>query len=332
MARAPALGARASGVHPRRRSSKAYESVRLFVERARGRDPSFSLSPQNALAVAEICRRLEGIPLAIELAAARVGTLSVEQISQRLTDSLKLLTGGSTTQMPRQRTLKGTLDWSHELLSEEEKKLSGGSRSSRGDGRWRPQRRWVRERASRRARSWICSPGWWRSLWWWPRRATKEAVRYRLLEPIRQYAREKLEESGEGEEVRRRHAAFFLALAEEAEPRLRGPEDREWLERLEREHDNLRAALSWALERGEAELGLRLAGALGTVLGRARTLRRGEEVAGGSAGKGRPSVGGSESKGPGGGGLVGPRAVGPRSSGGGSPRRDRAERRSRDRE
>ena len=88
-------------------------------------------------------------------------------------------------------------------------------------------------------------------------------VRYRMLEPVRQYAREKLEEGGEAEEVRRRHASFFLALAEEAEPRLRGPEDMEWLERLEAEHDNLRAALSWALEQRESnELGLRLAGAL----------------------------------------------------------------------
>jgi predicted ATPase len=104
---------------------EAYESVRLFVERARGRDPSFSLSPQYALAVAEICRRLEGIPLAIELAAARVGTLSVEQIAERLTDSLKLLRGGSKTQLAKQRTLKGALDWSFELLSEDEKELFG---------------------------------------------------------------------------------------------------------------------------------------------------------------------------------------------------------------
>src|SRR5215216_6692774 len=92
----------------------------------------------------------------------------------------------------------------------------------------------------------------------------KSRVRYRLLEPVRQYAREKLEECGEAEEVRRRHASFFLTLAEEAEPRLRGPEDLEWLERLEVEHDNIRAALAWTLEREEAELAMRLAGALWT--------------------------------------------------------------------
>src|SRR4051812_18284426 len=98
------------GTTPSLEELEAYGSVRLFVERARGRDPSFSPSPHNALAVAEICGRLEGIPLVIELAAARVGTLSLEQISERLTNSLKLLTGGTKTQMPKQRTLRGALD------------------------------------------------------------------------------------------------------------------------------------------------------------------------------------------------------------------------------
>ena len=100
---------------------ECYESVRLFVERARGHDPTFSLSSENALSVAEICRRLEGIPLAIELAAARVGTLSLEQISERLQGSLELLTRGDRTAVPRHRTLKETLDWSHDLLSEPER-------------------------------------------------------------------------------------------------------------------------------------------------------------------------------------------------------------------
>ena len=101
-----------------------YESARLFVERARHRDPTFVLTAQNAEAVAEICRRLEGIPLAIELAAARVG-LAVEQIAERLDDSLKLLTTGGRTATPRQRTLRGALDWSHDLLSDPERKLFG---------------------------------------------------------------------------------------------------------------------------------------------------------------------------------------------------------------
>jgi predicted ATPase/DNA-binding CsgD family transcriptional regulator len=242
---------------------EAYESVRLFVERARGRDPSFSLSPHNALAVAEICRRLEGIPLAIELAAARVGTLSIEQISERLTDSLKLLTGGNKTQMPKQRTLRGALDWSHELLSEEEKKLFG--RLSVFAGGWTLEAaeavgvgEGVEEDDILDVLSGLVE----KSLVV-AREHQESGVRYRVLEPIRQYAREKLEEVGEGEEARRRHAYFFLTLAVDVEPKLQGPEDRAWLERLEREHDNMRAALSWALERGEAELALRLGGALG---------------------------------------------------------------------
>jgi predicted ATPase len=242
---------------------ESYESVRLFIERARERDPSFSLSPHNALAVAEICRKLEGIPLAIELAAARVGTLSVEQISRRLTDSLKFLTGGSKTQMPKQRTLRDTLDWSHELLSEDEKKLFG--RLSVFAGGWTLEAseavgagEGVEQSAVLDVLSGLAE----KSLVVAESIGEGGTVRYRLLEPSRQYAQEKLEEGGEGEEVRRRHAAFFLALAEEAQPRLRTLEDRQWLERLEREHDNLRAALSWALERGEAELGLRLAGTL----------------------------------------------------------------------
>jgi predicted ATPase/DNA-binding CsgD family transcriptional regulator len=241
----------------------SYESVHLFVERAMGRDSSFSLNSQNALAVGEVCRMLEGIPLAIELAAARVDTLSVEQISQRLTDSLKLLTGGNRTQLPRQQTLKGTLDWSFDLLSEDEKELFG--RLSVFAGGWTLEASeavGVGEDVDEDDILDLLSGLVGKSLVM-ARGSDQRGVRYRMLEPIRQYAREKLEEGGEAEEVRRRYATFFLAFAEEAEPRLRGPEDAEWLERLEEEHDNMRAALSWALETGEVELALRLAGVLG---------------------------------------------------------------------
>jgi len=131
---------------------EGYESVRLFVERARGRDSTFSLSPQDAQTVAEICLMLEGIPLAIELAVARVGILSLEQISERLTDSLKLLTGGTKTQMVKQRTLRGALDWSYELLSEEEKELFGRLSVFAGDGLWRRLRRWGQEGAWKKER------------------------------------------------------------------------------------------------------------------------------------------------------------------------------------
>jgi len=238
-----------------------YESARLFGERARYRNPAFALTPRNAGAVAEVCRQLEGIPLAIELAATRVGTLSVEQISERLKGSLKLLRSGSRTATPRQQTLEGAMDWSYELLSEPERELFRRLSVFAGG--------WTLEAAE------AVGPG---------GKAEKEDVldllfklvdkslvvaeaetggvaRYRMLEPIRQYARERLEESEKADTVRDRHAAFFLALAEEAEPELIGPQKGRWVERLDREHDNLRAALSRLLEVREGELGLRFSAA-----------------------------------------------------------------------
>ncbi len=238
---------------------EGYESVRLFVERAGGRDPAFSLGPENAVAVAEICRTLEGIPLAIELAAARVGTLSIEQISERLEGSLELLTRGGRTAVLRHRTLKGALEWSHNLLSESEKKLF--RRLSVFAGEWTLEASEavgaggdVEEGEVLNLLSGLVE----KSLVM-ARGGDPGDARYRLLEPVRQYAWEKLEESDEAEEARRRHAEFFLGLAEETETEMRGPEQAAWLDRLEADHDNLRSALSWALERGGPELGLRLA-------------------------------------------------------------------------
>jgi predicted ATPase/DNA-binding SARP family transcriptional activator/DNA-binding CsgD family transcriptional regulator len=258
----PSLSAPTSGRSQRVERLEGYESVRLFVERARHRNPAFSLTPENAHAVARICRRLEGIPLALELAAARVG-LSVEQIATRLDDSLGLLTAGSRTASPRQRTLRGTLDWSYELLSEPERILFG--RLSVFAGGWTleaaevvgpqgdPKQGDVLDLLSGLVeKSLVVAEA-----------TGGGGARYRMLEPVRHYAKEKLEERGEGEEEKRRHANLFHALAEEAEPRLRGAEDVEWLERLETEHDNIRAALSWTLEQREDEVALRLAGALG---------------------------------------------------------------------
>jgi predicted ATPase/DNA-binding SARP family transcriptional activator/DNA-binding CsgD family transcriptional regulator len=257
----PSLSVPSLGQSPILKELAGYESVRLFVERARHRNPAFSLTSENAYAVATICGRLDGIPLAIELAAARVG-LSVEQIARRLDDSLRLLTTGSRTASPRQRTLRGTLDWSYALLSESELRLfcrlsvfAGGwtleaaeTVGAEGD----TEQADILDLLSRLVEKSLVVA-----------EATGGGrVRYRMLEPIRQYAREKLEESGEDEEVQRRHTGFFLALAEEAEPRLRGPEDVAWLERLEAEHDNMRAALSWVAKGEDVELGLRLAGAL----------------------------------------------------------------------
>lgn len=238
------------------------ESVRLFVERAHQRNPAFVLEWQNARPVAEICRRLDGIPLAIELAAARVG-LSVPEISERLGDSLKLLTGGDRTATPRHRTLRGTLDWSHELLSEGEKRLfrqlsvfaggwTLGAAEAVGavDGVARED---VLDLLSRLVdKSLVVAE-----------MRREGSPRYRFLEPVRQYAQERLEGSEETNAVRLRHALWFLAFAEEAEPELRSKHQGLWLERLETEHDNLRAAIQCFLEQKETEPALRLCGALG---------------------------------------------------------------------
>jgi ATP/maltotriose-dependent transcriptional regulator MalT len=241
---------------------EGYESVRLFVERARGRDPSFSLSLHNALTVAEVCGRLEGIPLALELAAARVGTLSLEQILERLTDSLGLLTRGGRTAVPRQRTLKGTLDWSYDLLSEPERVLFG--RLSTFAGGWTLETLEVVGSGGGIEEGEVLDllSGLVEKSLVVAKRSDEGGVRYRLLEPVRQYALERLEESGEAEAAKRAHAQYFLAMAEEAEPELLGPQETEWYDRLEGEHDNIRVALSWLLKGADPELGLRLAGAI----------------------------------------------------------------------
>jgi predicted ATPase/DNA-binding SARP family transcriptional activator/DNA-binding CsgD family transcriptional regulator len=239
------------------------ESARLFLERARYRNLAFTLTPRNSDAVANICWRLEGIPLAIELAAARVEVLSAEQIAARLGDLLKLLSTSTPTEDPKHRAMRATLEWSHELLSQNERQLfrrlstfAGGwtleavEAVGPGDGIEEGN---VLDLLSRLVDKSLVTA----------QPETEVEVRFRFLEPIRQYARELLEESEEADTVRRHHAEFFLALAEEAEPQLRGPQQGEWMDRLEVEHDNLRAVLSWALDQGEIELGLRLCGALG---------------------------------------------------------------------
>lgn len=238
-----------------------FESARLFADRASKRHPRFELTPENARAVAEICERLEGIPLAIELAAARIGVLSAEQISDRLGQSPKLLTKGERTADHRHSTLRATLDWSYELLGGHEQALfrrlsafAGGftleAAESVGTGGSIDAGDVLELLSMLVDKSLVVAEESWET-----------GARYRLLEPIRQYAREKLSVSGEGEAVGRRHAAFFLALAEEAEPELKGPRQARWLDRLETEHDNFRAALSWSLGRG-VDLGPRIACAL----------------------------------------------------------------------
>jgi predicted ATPase/DNA-binding SARP family transcriptional activator/DNA-binding CsgD family transcriptional regulator len=238
---------------------EGYESVSLFADRAYRAHPGFRLTPENARAVAEVCIGLEGIPLAIELAAARIGMLSAGQISERLGRSLDLLTRGARTADRRHRTLRATLDWGYGLLGGPEQALFGRLSVFAGGftleaaesvaGRGGIEEKQVVELLTTLVeKSLVVAEESW-----------ERGARYRLLEPVRQYAWEKLVEGGEEDDIRRRHARFFLALAEEAEPGLRGPRQVEWLDRLEQEHDNLRAALAWSLEE---DLGARLAGAL----------------------------------------------------------------------
>jgi len=234
-----------------------FEAVQLFTDRALLARPDFEVTDHNAAMLVSICHRLDGIPLAIELAAARVRSLSVEEIHRKLDQRFRLLTGGSRTALPRQQTLRSLIDWSYDLLKDPEKLLlqrlsvfAGGwtlnaaEQVCAGDG--------VEDREVFDLLTSLCD---------------KSLVvvgqndghtRYWLLETVRQYAREWLLESGAGEPLRARHRDYFLALAEEAEPKLAGPEQAAWLQRLEQEHDNLRASLDWSLSEVGSEGGLRL--------------------------------------------------------------------------
>jgi predicted ATPase/class 3 adenylate cyclase len=244
-----------------------YEAVRLFIDRALLVQSHFTVTNQNAPAIAQICHQLDGIPLAIELAAARIRMLSAEQIAERLDDRFRLLTGGSRTALPRQQTLRALIDWSYDLLSEKERTLlrrlavfSGG--------------------CTLEAVEQICS---------YDHNQAEEIldllthlvdksllaieeqsgyVRYHILETVRQYARGKLLESGEGEQIRQRHLDYFLKLAEEIEPRIYSPQQIFWMKQLRNELDNLRAALDWSLNNSQINLirkGLRLASALNGI-------------------------------------------------------------------
>ena len=238
-----------------------YEATRLFVERAVAVNPTFALTEQNAPAVAQICYRLDGIPLTIELAAARTKVLSVEQIADRLDDSFGLLAAGTRTAMPRHRTLHATMEWSDELLSSEERALfrrlsvfAGGftleaaESVCAGDDLERNE---VLELLSLLVDKSLVLVV-----------EHDGEARYRLLETVRQYGREKLSGSGEAGQFEDRHAGYYLALAEKAEPELKGPGQVAWLERLEKEHDNLRVAMARLLRRGASEEAARLGWAL----------------------------------------------------------------------
>jgi predicted ATPase/class 3 adenylate cyclase len=237
-----------------------FESVQLFTQRAVQTQPTFKVTNATAPAVAQICHRLDGIPLAIELAAARVKVLSLEQIAERLDDRFRLLTGGSRTALPRQQTLRALIDWSYQLLSEQERLLFRRLAVFVGG--------WTLEAAEAVCTGKGIEPV--DILDLLTHLVDKSLVivqtigkesRYRRLETIRQYAREKLFETEEAEQIRDQHLDYFRTLAEKAEVEIVNSNQVVWLQRLQDEFDNLRAALEWSQEK-RAEDGLRLGSAI----------------------------------------------------------------------
>ncbi len=240
-----------------------YDAVRLFVERARAISPNFNLTSENALSTVEICRRLDGLPLALELASARVNVLTIQEITARLTDRFALLISGQHSgHDARHHTLRATIDWSYVLLAKDEQILlrrlavfeSGCTLDTveaicTGEGIVKGHT--LDRISSLISKSFVLADTIGRS-----------QARYRLLETIREYALEKLEEAGETAQLRDRHLDLFLARVEEAAPKLGEAYQQLWLNWLEGEHDNLRAALAWSLESGNIEAGLRIATAL----------------------------------------------------------------------
>lgn len=239
------------------------ESIRLFIARAMANTPEFQLTTHNGAWVAEVCRRLDGMPLAIELAAAKIRSLSVKEIAERLDNRFQLLTSGSRTAPPRQQTLASMLDWSYNLLSgEEQKVLQRLSAFAGGTTLKAAEIVCVGEDVASAEVLEILSHLVDKSLVTVDR-LEKGEIRYHLLETIREYAFEKLSQSKESETLRNRHLDFCLEFATEAELGIRGPDEIFWYEKLEEEHDNLRAALSWALESHNADAGLGLSSKLG---------------------------------------------------------------------
>ena len=247
------------GAHLATTDVSRYPAVALFIERARDVKPDFAVTTDNAAVVVEICRRLDGLPLAIELAAARARLLSPRAMLARLERRLTLLTGGARDLPVHQQTLRGAIAWSYDLLTEGEQHLFrrlavfvGGCALPAAEAVCREQAADLLDLLSSLVDKSLL------------RQDEHEGEpRFSMLETVREYAVERFEATAGDEPLRKRHAEYFLAFVEQASGQLTGPQQRTWLERLEREHDNLRAALDWAVEQPEPELTLRLAGALG---------------------------------------------------------------------
>lgn len=257
----PPLTLPPAGHRPSPEQLGRYEGIRLFMQRAQAANSRFTITTENAPAVIELCQRLDGLPLAIELAAARVSLLPPEAVLARLGNRLGLLTDGARDLPHRQRTLRATLDWSYDLLSIAERSLF--ARLAVFVGGWTleaaqavcdvgDEAEVLQHVSALVDKSLVQQQG-----------SSQHEPRFAMLETVREYALERLEESGELERLRRRHACYFLELAKEEERASQGPLQRTWLDRLETEHDNLRAALAWSLSpQGDTELGLQLTGAL----------------------------------------------------------------------
>jgi predicted ATPase/class 3 adenylate cyclase/Tfp pilus assembly protein PilF len=257
-----------------------YAALALFIERASAARPDFTVTTTNAPAIAEICARLDGLPLAIELAAARVKLLPPEALLARLSSRLGLLTGGARDLEPRQQTMRAAIAWSEQLLTPAEQALfqrmavfvDGCALEAAEAICATPEGAAPLELDLLDGLSMLVDHSLVRQ------REEGGEPRFGMLHVIREYALERLETSDGGREaeaLRRAHAVYYLALIEQAEPELAGPDAAVWLGRLEREHDNLRAALSWARERGEVETGLRLVSAAGRFWATRGYLREG---------------------------------------------------------
>jgi predicted ATPase/DNA-binding SARP family transcriptional activator/Tfp pilus assembly protein PilF len=262
---APTLSLPPPGEQPTVNNLARYDAIRLFIDRATIALPAFTLNEDNAVAVTQVCRRLDGIPLAIELAAARVKLFRTEQIADRLVDRYRLLTGGSRVAPERHQTLRALIDWSYELLSAAEQRLlrrlsvfAGGFTLEAVQGICDEAGEGDKDDVFESLMLLVN-----KSLVVADRMPGQEA-RYDLHETIRQYGLAKLVKEGAEQQLRRRHASYFCRLAEEAEPRLYSGEQMAWLDHLQAEYDNLRAALDWSLtgRSVDVEIGPRLAAAL----------------------------------------------------------------------
>ncbi len=263
-----------------------FDAVNLLVERGHAISPKFGITPENAMAIVEVCRRLDGMPLALELASARLNVLTIQEIASRLNDRFTLLTAETRRGVdPRHQTLRATIDWSYDLLKPGEQALlrrmavfTAGSTLDMLEafyaGELQPEETILNLISSLVNKSLVVAES-----------TGRAQIRYRLLETIRQYLLEKLDQAGEAETWRDRHLNLFLTRAEEAMPKLGGTYQQFWLNWLDDEHDNLRAALTWALESEKGsqqeiarlESGLRIASALMYYWGMKGELQEGLE-------------------------------------------------------